>query len=107
MSTPTFNMRDLSNAVAERFELTNQSGAEIARFVFDRIKKELTEGKQVRLHKFGTLEARGRAAGVARNPVTGERIEVPARRVVKLTASPALKEYVATNGASDGIDSDN
>lgn len=90
-TTSTFNMKDLSDAVAERFELTNQAGAEIARFVFDRIKDELASGKQVRLHKFGTLEARERAAGVARNPVTGERITVPSRRVVKLTVSPALK----------------
>ncbi len=92
MTTPTFNMKNLSDAVAERFDLTHQDGAEVARFVFDRIKEELAAGKQVRLHKFGTLEARSRAAGVARNPVTGERITVPARRVVKLTVSPALKE---------------
>ena len=91
MTTSTFNMKDLSDAVAERFELTNQAGAEIARFVFDTIKGELAAGKQVRLHKFGTLEARVRAAGVARNPVSGERITVPSRRVVKLTVSPALK----------------
>lgn len=101
--TATFNMRDLSNAVAEEFKLTNQSGAEIARFVFDRIKQELADGKQVRLHKFGTLEARERAAGVARNPVTGERIEVPARRVVKLTVSPALKQFIGADG-DDGDD---
>ncbi|MBU9200113.1 HU family DNA-binding protein [Burkholderia multivorans] len=87
-------MKDLSDAVAERFNLTHQTGAEVARFVFERIKDELSAGKQVRLHKFGTLEARERAAGVARNPVTGERIEVPARRVVKLTVSPALKSQL-------------
>lgn len=98
--TATFNMRDLSNAVAERFELTNQSGAEIAHFVFDKIKEELAAGKQVRLHKFGTVEARDRAAGVARNPVTGARIEVPERRVVKLTVSPALKSYIAQHDPS-------
>jgi nucleoid DNA-binding protein len=90
----TFNMKDLSDAVAERFDLTNQAGAEIARFVFDRIKDELASGKQVRLHKFGTLEARQRAAGVARNPVTGDRITVPSRRVVKLTVSPSLKSQL-------------
>lgn len=94
MSTPTFNMKDLSDAVAERFDLTHQAGAEISRFVFDAIKEQLAVGKQVRLHKFGTLEARQRAAGVARNPVTGDRITVPSRRVVKLTVSPALKAHL-------------
>lgn len=95
-TTSTFNMKDLSDAVAEQFELTNQAGAEITRFVFDSIKSQLAEGKQVRLHKFGTLEARKRAAGVARNPVTGARITVPSRRVVKLTVSPALKSALGS-----------
>jgi nucleoid DNA-binding protein len=93
--TETFNLRDLSLAIAQKFDVTNQSGAEIANFVFDTIKDEVAAGKQVRLHKFGTVEARHRAAGVARNPVTGERIPVPERRVVKLTVSPALKKFVA------------
>ncbi len=93
--TGTFNMRDLSTALADKFELTHQSGADIARFVFDTIRDSLADGKQVRLHQFGTLEARSRAAGVARNPVTGERVVVPSRRVVKLTVSPALKAYIA------------
>lgn len=90
-NTPTFNLKDLSDDVATQFKMTHQNGADIVRFVFDRIKDELAAGKQVRLHKFGTLEARQRAAGVARNPVTGARIDVPTRRVVKLTVSPALK----------------
>lgn len=102
--TATFNMKDLSNAVAEHFDVTHQSGAEIAKFVFDRIKQELAEGKQVRLHQFGTLEARGRASGVARNPVTGDRIIVPARKVVKLTVSPHLKAFVASGGKSAPAD---
>lgn len=94
MTTATFNMKDLSDDVAERFALTHQTGAEVTRFVFDRIKQELTAGKQVRLHQFGTLEARQRAAGVARNPRTSARITVPTRRVVKLTVSPALKHQL-------------
>lgn len=87
----TFNMKDLSDAVADEFGLTHLTGAAVTRFVFDSIAQELAAGKQVRLHRFGTLEARKRAAGVARNPVTGARIQIPARRVVKLTVSPALK----------------
>lgn len=92
--TPTFNMKDLSDAVATRFGLSQQDGANITRFVFETVKEELAAGKQVRLHQFGTLEARPRAASEARNPATGERVAVPAHRVVKLTVSPALKQLV-------------
>lgn len=94
-TTSTFNMKDLADAVASEFQLTHQGGADIVRYAFDRIKAELAAGKQVRLHKFGTFEARQRAAGVARNPVTGARISVPSRRVVKLTVSPALKSQLS------------
>lgn len=99
MSTTTFNMKDLSNAVAAQFGLSNQAGAQITRYVFDRIKDELATGKQVRLHQFGTLEARSRAAGFARNPANGERIAVPARRVVKLTVSNSFKDKVSGKSA--------
>jgi nucleoid DNA-binding protein len=91
----TFNMRDLSNAIADKFNVTNQSGADIAEFVFNKIKQEVIDGRQVRLHQFGTIEARARKAGVARNPVSGERVEVPARRVVKLTVSPSFRLLVS------------
>lgn len=93
MST-TFNMKDLSNAVAAEFNLSNQAGAKITRYVFERVKAELADGKQVRLHQFGTLEARVRAAGMARNPASGQRVAVPARRVVKLIVSNSLKDQV-------------
>jgi nucleoid DNA-binding protein len=91
----TFNMKDLSDDVAVKFDITFHAGAEITKFIFDRIKANLAEGKQVRLHQFGTFEARQRKAGEARNPATGERVTVPARRVVKLTVSPALRQMVA------------
>lgn len=95
MTRETFNMKDLANSVAEKFNLSRASSATMTRFIFDTIKNELASGKQVRLHKFGTLEARMRAPGVARNPVNGLRVEVPARKCVKLTVSPALKRRVA------------
>lgn len=99
MSTTTFNMKDLSLAVAKEFGLSNQTGSKVTRFVFDRIKAELAAGKQVRLHQFGTLEARTRAAGFARNPSTGDRVNVPSRRVVKLTVSDTLKDQVNAKSA--------
>lgn len=95
----TYNMKDLSNDVADKFSLTNKQGAELTQYVFDKIKEEVVSGRQVRLHKFGTLEARKRAAGVARNPTTGAKVVVPARRVVKLTVSPHLREMLDTGAA--------
>src|SRR5690606_19286206 len=91
MSARTYNLKDISNEIALEYGLTQKRGAELARFVLERIQEELVSGKQVRLHQFGTLQARTRAAGVARNLVTGELVGVPSRRVVRLTVSPSLK----------------
>ena len=90
----TFNLKQLSNEVAAEFYLSNTHGSEVTHFIFDRIKAELAKGKQVRLHNFGTLAVRDKAACTARNPTTGESLKLAARRVVKLTASPALKNLL-------------
>lgn len=90
----TFNMKQLSDEVAAEFNISNTLGSEVTQFIFERIKSELAEGKQVRLHKFGTLAVRNKAACTARNPTTGESLKLAARRVVKLTTSPALKDLL-------------
>ncbi|CAB5514676.1 HU family DNA-binding protein [Achromobacter xylosoxidans] len=91
----TFNMKDLSKAVADNFDMSGKQGAAVVRHVFDTIKAELMKGHQVRLHHFGTLEARSRKAGVARNPQTGQKLTVPQRRVLKLTVATSLKADLA------------
>lgn len=88
----TYNMKDLSQDVARRFDLTDVSGQAVVRFVFETVAEQLAEGKQVRLHKFATLEGRTRAASKARNPVTGAPIAVPATQVLKVSVSAALKQ---------------
>ena len=49
--------------------------------------KEVSLGK-----KLGKLVVKGQKARKARNPKTGESIEVPARKVVKFKMSRALKK---------------
>lgn len=98
--TQTFNMKDLSDAVSSKFEFSNAVGVQVTRYVFERIKQELLAGKQVRLHHFGTLEARPRAAGNARNPATGARIVIPARHVLKLTVSKVLKAQISRKASA-------
>jgi len=103
-SAKTFNLRDLSREMAEAFNLTHQKSTAVALFMFDRIKEEMIKGKQVRIHKFGTLLAKPRAAGVARNPVNGVRVDVPSRKVVRLKVSPALRKLVnAPKKAAQGV----
>ena len=56
----------------------------------------LKAGDKVQLTPFGQFKIRDRAARVARNPQTGEPVNVPAKRVLKFIAGKPLKEAVAT-----------
>ena len=54
----------------------------------------LAAGEPITIPGFGTFEVRERAATTARNPRTGETIEVAAKRVPAFKAGKALREAV-------------
>ena len=62
--------------------------------VFDSITNELKGGEDVSVAGFGIFSAKLRAARTARNPRTGEPIQVPEMRVPKFRAAKALKDAV-------------
>lgn len=62
--------------------------------IFDAITGSLKDGNDVSVAGFGVFSAKMRAARTARNPRTGEPIQVPAMRVPKFKAAKALKEAV-------------
>ncbi len=54
----------------------------------------LGKGKKVTLGGFGTFRVRTRKARTGRHPGTGERITIPARRVVGFKAGTGLRKAV-------------
>jgi len=54
-----------------------------------------TEGGEIPLPGLGKLKADVRAARTGRNPSTGAAIEIPARNIVKFSASKVLKDALA------------
>ena len=58
------------------------------------IKKALHEHEEVVIHGFGKFSVKERAARTARNPRTGETIEVPAKYAVTFKPHSALKGLV-------------
>ena len=55
----------------------------------------LASGDKIQIAGFGTFEVRERAAKTARNPRTGETIDVPACKVPAFKAGKGLKDKVA------------
>jgi len=59
------------------------------------IQQAIKKGARVSVHGVGTLAVKQNAARKGRNPATGEAIEIEAKKVVKFTASLALREAAA------------
>jgi DNA-binding protein HU-beta len=62
--------------------------------VVDSIINTLKKGEEVSIAGVGIFSVKQRAAREARNPRTGEAIQVPAMKVPKFRAAKALKEAV-------------
>jgi integration host factor subunit beta len=71
-----------------------------ARFIFDRIileiKDSLASGKAIELRGFGTFEPRIRKGRTARNPRTGDRVDVAKHGIIFFRPGLELKEAVWT-----------
>ena len=62
--------------------------------MIDSIVKSLKRGDEVSIAGLGIFTVKERAARTARNPRTGESIQVPAMKVTKFRQAKALKEAV-------------
>ena len=86
------NKKDLTNVVAAESGITKKDANLVIGTVIDGIKSGLLTDKKVTLVGFGTFSVVERAARTARNPKTGEPIEVPRKMVPKFKPSKILKE---------------
>ena len=85
---------ELVRELAEEFELPRKQIGELVEGMLDKITEVLKSGDKVALTPFGQFKIRDRAARIARNPQTGEPVNVPAKRVLKFTAGRTLKDAV-------------
>jgi len=88
------NKTELIAAVAEKTGLSKKDSDAAVAAVVDAITESLVQGEKVQLVGFGSFEVKARAGRVARNPRTGETIEIPASKVPVFKAGKALKETV-------------
>lgn len=63
--------------------------------IFAAITESIQKGGTVRLIGFCTFAVKQRQARTARNPRTGEAIQVPAKRAIRFSPGKALKEAVS------------
>lgn len=60
--------------------------------VFDSIKEAILKGEKIEIRGFGNFKPKIRRPRLARNPKTGEKVEVPGKRIIHFKVGKALKE---------------
>ncbi|MFZ2038599.1 MAG: HU family DNA-binding protein [Minisyncoccia bacterium] len=88
------NKQSIVEAVNAVLGTTKVQAEQIVDTVFDTIVKGLKGGNEVSVAGLGIFSVKKRAARTARNPRTGESIQVAAMNVPKFRAAKALKEAV-------------
>jgi len=62
--------------------------------VFSSIKDTLRNGGKVEIRGFGSFKVREKSAKIGRNPKTGEKVEVPAKKVPYFKPGKEIKEQL-------------
>jgi nucleoid DNA-binding protein len=87
-------VKDLAQKMVEKFNMTKKESIEVLNWLAQEITHNLKQGAQVKIIGLGTFKVKERKARTAINPKTGERIELPAKRVPRFTPAKDLKEAV-------------
>ena len=93
---------DLIDTVASESDLSKRQAGEIVDLILNEIKFALQKGDRVALVPFGSFVVRSRKAREGRNPKTGEKIKIAARKVPAFVAGKSLKEAVGGRAAAGG-----
>jgi integration host factor subunit beta len=86
--------KEIVKQIAERVELTQLKTKEIVQMTFKAIVDTLIEEKRIELRNFGVFEVKQRKARKARNPRTGDRVDVPPKNVVTFKPGKEMEERV-------------
>lgn len=85
----------LIEKIAEKVKgLTKKQVEVVVETVFDSIKDALAKGGKVEIRGFGNFKLRSRKARKARNPKTGESVDVPPKKVPYFKVGKDLREMI-------------
>ncbi len=89
---------DLIEEVSRLPELTRKDSEVIVETIFDSVVRALRTGDKIEIRGFGSFRTRQRKPRVGRNPKTGDRVEVPPKKIPFFKPSKELKDMVNHDG---------
>ena len=97
---------DLVDKVTALGDLTRRDGEVIVDTLFEAVIGALKGGDKIEIRGFGSFRTRQRNARTGRNPKTGAKVDVPAKRVPFFKPSKELRDSVNPSGAANAKPAD-
>ncbi len=94
---------ELIDEVSRVSNLTKKHAEVIVNTVFDSIIASLKEGNKIELRGFGSFRLRERGSRMGRNPKTGEKVQVPSKRIPYFKPGKELKDLINSPEAGESI----
>lgn len=98
----TITKKELVNRIADKTGVTKVVAKEVIQAFLDMIIGELADGNRLEFREFGVFETKERAARRAQNPRTLEKVQVPAKRIVKFKVGRMMRKRVSGDDVGDG-----
>ena len=95
---PTLTKASLVDEVLALGGLNRRDGEVVVDTVFDAVIGALKKGDKIEVRGFGSFRIRDRKSRTGRNPKTGARVEVPAKRVPYFKPSKELRDLMNPTG---------
>ena len=88
------NKAELVSAIAADAGVTKSVASKVLDSMINNVTESLKKGDKVTLVGFGTFSVIKRKARTGRNPQTGKKIKIPAKKVAKFRAGAKLAKAV-------------
>lgn len=97
---------DLVDEVSRAVAATRKDAETMVETIFDSIVKALRGNDKIEIRGFGSFRTRQRRGRIGRNPKTGEKVDVPPKRIPFFKPSKELKELLNAGAARQPSRSD-
>ncbi len=85
---------ELIERVAVATDVTKKQAEAVVDTIFEAIIRSLKQGQKIELRGFGSFRLRERGARIGRNPKTGVKVNVPAKKIPYFKPGKELKELI-------------
>src|ERR1700758_919319 len=96
----TMTKAEVVEEVTQLVDLTRRDGEVIVDTILDAVIGALKSGDKIEIRGFGSFRIRQRKPRIGRNPKTGAKVEVPAKRVPYFKPSKELRDLVNPHEAA-------